>query len=399
MSQNPARGRWRVLALTILAQALIIGIQSFSFSFWMVPWLDEFKASRSELMLAITACTLAVAALSPFAGAALDRFPTRLLFCFGVISFALGLWLISIAHSHWIIVVIYGAVLPVGVTFAGSMAGQVLVARAFSENRGFALGLSALGVSIGAFVVPPLTTALLEACGWRGAFQWFAGATLLLLLPPAWWVLGGFDAAERSAGPPHGETAIKTADLLRSPAFWIVALAFCAMLSPYIPLMHNLGAYARDRGIGQQTAAVIASVGAVSLALGKVGFGKLADIYDARRLYWFAMSVMVLGVVVASFATSVVSLAAGFALTTFAGGSFLPLTGKIIADRFGAAFGRAMGLAMLFSTGASALSPLVVATIRDANGSYTVAFLSMLAVVPPALIAMRWLSPRAAPAG
>ena len=92
--------RWNILAFTLLTQALVIGIQMFSFPFWVVPWLDEFNAPRSELMFTASLSVLLTGLLSPFAGAALDRFPPRMLVCIGVTVFAASLAIISVVHSR-----------------------------------------------------------------------------------------------------------------------------------------------------------------------------------------------------------------------------------------------------------------------------------------------------------
>src|SRR3989442_704361 len=47
MSVTPWHHRWNILALTMLSQALGLGIHQFTFAFWVVPWLDEFQAPRS----------------------------------------------------------------------------------------------------------------------------------------------------------------------------------------------------------------------------------------------------------------------------------------------------------------------------------------------------------------
>ena len=395
--------RWNVLALTLLSQALVVGIQSFSFAFWIIPWVEEFHAPRSELMLIITASVLGGAVVSPFAGLALDRFSMRGLFCFGATLFAGTLIMISLANSHWIIMFLYGALIPIGLMLCGQLGSQILVARWFSTNRGFALGISALGISLGSFVMPLVVTALLPSFGWRDTFQLLAAATLVLLVPAAWFVLRKAPTtdADYAAGGPHQAaraTRWTTRLLLCNRDFWIISAGFCALLVAYLPVLYSLGSYAHDLGISQPRAAFVAAMGAVTLSVGKLVFGKLSDIVEHRRLYQVSAGLVAVGIVLVSFADSFPLLMTGLLLTTLSVGSFVPLLSNMVVNRFGApALGQVMGLASLFIQ-LSALSPFVAALIRDALGNYRLAFLTMLLPLLPAMIAMRWLSSRRLPA-
>ena len=395
VSLTPWHHRWNILALTMLSQALGLGIHQFTFAFWVVPWLDEFQAPRSQLMLIITLSSITMAMISPFIGIALDRFPARRLFCTGTLLLAGGLALISFARNHWEILLLYVLILPVGVALIGQLGCQTLITRWFVENRGFAIGLSAVGVSIGAFIMPPLTTMLLAAGGWRHAFQVLAALVIVLLLPAAWLALARQpDTAGDAKSNLGSATATQwtTALLLRNRDFWIISCGIAAVLFAGLPLMYNIGAYARDLGIAQSQAALVASLGAIAFAAGKVGFGKLTDKLSHPLCYWIAGSLMIVGVTLVSQASGFLSLLLGQVLTLLGQGCVLPFTSSMIAARFGVhAFGQVAGLAT-FIMGSGALAPFFAGLIRDSSGSYAAAFITMLLPLALAMIAMRWLS-------
>lgn len=392
--------RWNVLGLTLLSQALVIGIQSYSFGFWIIPWLEDFHAPRSELMLIITLSVFMCGVISPFAGKALDRFPIQKLFCIGATIFAADLLLISLATSHWLVMLLYSVLLSTGVMLCGQLGSQTLITRWFKLNRGSALGISALGISLGAFFMPPIVTTLLPAYGWRETFQLLAAAVFLILVPTAWIVLRHAPEIDgiQSVDGRHQEMADRpqwtTVLLLRNRDFWIISIGFTAMLSAYLPVLYSLGSYAHDLGISQQRAALGASLGAVTLAVGKLTFGKLLDMVEHRRLYWTAAGLVASGIALVSLASSFPLLLAGLLLTSFAIGSYVPMMGGMIVDRFGApAFGQVMGL-VGFVIQLSAVGPFLVGVIRDNSGSYAVAFMVMQLALLPAMIAMWWLSSR-----
>jgi MFS family permease len=242
--------------------------------------------------------------------------------------------------------------------------------------------------------MPPLTTTLLAAIGWRHAFQVLAALVIVLLLPAAWLVLSrqpdtvAPSATRASAAVTQWTTAL----LLRNRDFWIISGGIAAVLFAGLPLMYNIGAYARDLGIAQSQAALIASLGALAFATGKVGFGKLADKLPHHVCYWIAGCLMIVGVMLVSNATGFPSLLLGQMLTLLGQGCVLPFTSSMIAARFGVqAFGQVAGLAT-FIMSSGALAPFFAGLIRDSSGSYAAAFITMLLPLMLAMIAMRWLS-------
>ena len=386
--------RWNVLVLTMLSQGIVIGIQSFAFSFWLVPWMHEFAASRSQLMLIITLSNLAGGLYSPLIGLSLDRLPVRLLFTAGVIVLAGSLFAISLAHSLLTIQIIYGGVLPVSVAICGQLGCQTVITRWFHRGRGFASGASALGVPFGAFLSPPAVTLMLAAYGWRTSFQVLAIGSLILLGPACWAILGRSPPPDENALPHSGPapSSLNSMSLLKNRDFWIIAFAFGALLFASMPVVYSVGVLAHDLGISQQRAAMVVSLSALTLAGGKLTFGKLSDVMSEHWVYCIAVTIMGIGVAITSFAGAFLAFACGIVLTTFGQGSFIPMFSSTIAHRFGvASFGRVSGLALIFVQCATC-APFISGLIRDASRNYEAAYLVMLIPLLPAMIAMRWLS-------
>ena len=46
--------KWMLLGLTLLMQGFVIGLIIYSFTFFIVPWREEFAVQQSMLMLAMT---------------------------------------------------------------------------------------------------------------------------------------------------------------------------------------------------------------------------------------------------------------------------------------------------------------------------------------------------------
>jgi len=134
--------RWYIVALTLVNQALALGVLVYSFALFVVPWLDEFEVSRSKVMLAILSFQIVTGLLSPVLGRYMDQFAMRLLVLSGALAMSLGLFLLSLATEFWQIVALHVTLLPVGMILTGTLASQTMVSKWFTEKRGLAIGVS-----------------------------------------------------------------------------------------------------------------------------------------------------------------------------------------------------------------------------------------------------------------
>jgi MFS family permease len=391
---------WNIVALTLVVQAVSIGILIYSFALFVVPWLDEFNAPRRDIMLCIVALQLTTGALSPFAGRALDRYSARYVIMLGGVLLGTGLVLLSLTTALWQIILLFATILPAGMSLTGPLAAQSLVAKWFVERRGLAIGLSALGTSMGGFSFPLLNSYLIGSMGWRGAFVVLGIMAVVLICPLTYLVLKRQPDSQNGIAPSSSDSAIlteyrqwKTREILKSPMFWIPVACFLPMNAAFGGVQFNLGAYMQDLNFESGQAALLISLISLSMIVGKLFFGSLSDSFDHRRLYWFALFCLSIALVMFQSEPGLGQLRTGAILIGVATGGILPLTGIIIGSRFGAAsFGRVMGLLTLFLT-MGAFGPLLAGWVFDATGSYDRAFQLFLLLLVPAGIAMAWLKP------
>ena len=389
----PWHHRWNVLAFTMLAQTCVAGL-AYCFPFWVVPWADEFRVPHSELMLIISLDALLSGLASPIAGWLFERYRIRVLFVLGVIGIgALFTWM-SLTHSYAVILTGHGLLLPLANILTTTMFAQIAVTRWFFDHRGLALGISAMGISLGAFVMPLIATWLLAHYSWHEAFRIIAAAECLILIPPALLVLArdpDHTAVTTAQSHDRPATAMSNTEILSNRAFWLIAFGFGSMTFASLPVQFALGSHARDLGIGQQQAAIAASLSAISFACGKLGFGKLADWLPARRSYWLAALLILVGIGIHSATDSLIGLTIGLMLITTGLGCTLPLSASMVIVFFGQhSFSRALGL-LWFFLGLAMTSPFLAGLIRDHAGNYQTAYLLLSLPLLLAALAMRWL--------
>ena len=380
-------------AYTLIIQAVSLGILVYCFALFAVPWLDEFNAPRTYVMLTGSLLQFGVGVFSPFAGRAMDRFSLRSIILLGLALMVTGLVLVSQARSLWQIQLVYATIFPLAVALMGTLASQTLITNWFSDKRGFAFGLSATGTNLGGIVFPLLAGGWLASLGWRDTFIWLAVVSVVTVGPLTWLLLRRSPpatSATESTDSVDGRFW-STRELLTTSMFWIPLLCILPLTLTFGAVLLNLGAYSRDLGFDGDTAAQLLALSSLSMILGKFFFGGLGDRLDHRKLYWVAALLMATAMLILQGEPSIWVLAVGVVCVGLAGGGILPLMGLIFGARFGvASFGRVMGFAMLgFTVGAT--GPLLAGWVYDLTGSYDLAFLLFLASILPAVVAMRWL--------
>ena len=181
--------RWIVVAYGVVLQAISVGTLIYCFTLFTLPWLEEFGSSRRDLMLTIALLQIGAGVMSPLAGRALDTFPIRWVILTGLACMVMGLLLAQRATALWHLWLVYATLMPLTMTLTGTLAAQTLVSRWFTDNRGFALGISAIGTNVGGIVLPILVSAWLLQVGWRDTLVNLMFLAVALVLPLTFLVL------------------------------------------------------------------------------------------------------------------------------------------------------------------------------------------------------------------
>ena len=394
---------WNVLAVAMLFQAVTFGIGIYSFTFWVAPWSADFAVGRGEVMTVFITLQVAMGALAPLAGRAVDRLSLRGLIIAGALCLAAGLLLAGRAGALWHLNLVYGTLIVAGLLLAGPLAGQTLAARWFVRRRGTALGVVTVGTSIGGFLLPPLVTWLHGSIGWRAANNWLALFVVLAILPPVWLLVrnapgAGLRAVEGADANPDGRPSPSTAtlDILRQRVFWLTVLGFTPLATAFGGAQQNLGPYASDLGIDAQAAAYLVSVMALVMIGAKVFFGAMADRWDIRALFLLTVVGLAIAFGLMLLELSYFALVLVCALLGFVAGGFLPLLGALVSQNFDIrAFGQVMGMLGPFTT-LAAVGPWIAGYLRDTTGSYDLAWLTLSALLVPSAAAIALLKPRPA---
>ncbi|MFO1426835.1 MAG: MFS transporter [Steroidobacteraceae bacterium] len=174
---------WKVLLAALLGTAF--GASPIPFQttgFFMAPLQQEFGWSLSQISLGLTIYGVLGALLAPFYGMLADRHGVRVvalsaLAVFGVVFACFSLTpSLSVFYALWTLVGLVG-IASTPLTWSRA------IGLWFFRSRGLALGLTLIGTSITAILLPPLTAWLIGTYGWRFSYAAIALLPLGVALP------------------------------------------------------------------------------------------------------------------------------------------------------------------------------------------------------------------------
>ena len=384
---------WWLIAAVFVGEMFAIGSTTYAFGLFVKPLELEFGISRGDANKGLALFIIGMGLSAPLIGRLIDRRSARRVMLFGAAWMALGFVAVALAPSlQWMALAVL-LMVAVGATMIGPLTANTLASRWFDRRRGRALGMVAVGTSVGGTLLVPLVAYNIEAFGWRQALMIQGGIIFVIVAALAIWVVRDrpqdmglsadgdvVDRTNATAALPTGP-AWTVGALLKQRDFWCIGLSVGLTFAVTQSVLASLVPYAADAGIDAQRGALLISVLSVCSILGKLLFGALAERVDKR---WLLLAVV--GFTVAQLCTLIVQpdfqlllLICGIA--GFAIGGELPVWAAIIAERFGSrSFGTVMGLMNPINMVCSLVAISYVGAAYDSSGGYTLPFQVFLGV-------------------
>lgn len=295
----------------------------------------------------------------------------------GILAMAAAAVMIGQVTSPWQLY-LADALLAFG--WAGTSLGVITntLGLWFDKKRGMAISLALNGASFGGIAGVPLLVAAIGHFGFSGAM--IAAAALMLVLmipvilifvgrPPE---LGGMAAGLAVAEAPSA--ARIRAQALRDVGFLSVSIAFALVLFAQVGFIVHLISFL-DPVIGRSSAATAVALLTAMAVVGRVSFSTVIDRLNQRlaSAISFASQAVALAVVINS--RSELVLIAACALFGFSVGNLITLPSLIVQREFDPrSFGVLISLITAINQVTYAFGPGVIGLLRDASGSYALAF-------------------------
>jgi len=393
-----ARRNRRVLGFGALHAFFSAPGQTICIGLFLVSFSESFGLSVSEIGGLYLLATIASAATLLAVGHLIDRVDLRTYSSISIAALALACALTATAT--------HPLMLGLGL-YALRLTGQGLMvhieatatARAFTTDRGRALGLTALGIPLADALVPSLVIVAIAALGWRWTYGAIGLVLLFAVLPAARALATRAAAAPDTASAPRGSSGPRLwtglSLLARSRFVWAALPALA--ISPLIgtALLFSASAVAARRGWPPEiVAASFSAMAAVNVAALFLA-GWLIDRFSARAVFVIYPAPILLGLVVLAQVESAWALPAAMMLVGLSGAFIKTTVTAIWAELFGLAnLGAMRSFAAMYSVFASALGPFAYGLMSDAGWSVSeimggFALGGVLAALPVALVELR----------
>lgn len=383
---------WRVVWALAVTQIVSWGSLYYAFALLLGPIEAELHWARTSVVGAFSV-SLLVAGVAAFpAGALIDRFGGRMPMALGSLCAAALLALVAVTHSLMVFYLLWAGL---GLCMAATLyePAFAVIYRSFRADARKAVTALTLVAGFASTVFWPLTGALVEKLGWRGAVGALALLNLLVCFPLH--VLMLEDAAARGAG---GRAEVRRPLPLRAPAFWLLGVVFTANMLAFSALSVHLVPLLSERGLSMvQTLMLVALVGPMQVA------GRIVEYLLGRRVSAVASGVTALAslpvalVLLAAGGSRLALLGAAIALYGASNGVMTIVRAVVPADLFGRErYGALNGALSVPVVVSRAAGPVAASLLWSAGGGYGPVLYALASIAALALVAF-WLAIRNPP--
>ena len=390
--------RWYIALAGVFMQLALGAV--YAWSVFRVPLAKQFGWSISEVTLTFTISIFVLGFAAFFGGLWLNRKGPRVVAVTGGALYGLGVFLASFsANKLWWLYLSYGLIGGIGLGFGYIVPVAVLV-KWFPDRRGLITGIAVGGFGAGALITAPLATRLIQTVGVLNAFAYLGIAYLIATVvagffmqnPPDGWKPEGWTptALQTSQRAGHDYVLGEALKTWQWYALWFLLFlntcAGIAIISQEAPIFQEL------TGVTAIVAGGMVGVASIGNGVGRIFWAWVSDLITRRMtfvvmfalqavLFWFFPNIGV-----ASLMTIVT-----FVVLMCYGGGFGTMP-AFAADYFGSRnVGPIYGLMLTAWSFASAVGPLLIAHMRENQGSYRgalhiIAGIMAVSIVLPILV-------------
>ncbi len=371
------KNRYGVLAAGMLIQ-LCAGI-IYMWSVFKGPVASHLEWNPSEASLTSSIMLAAFVLGIIVGGRAQDKAGPKYVTLVGSVLTGLGMIITAFitAGAPRLVYLSYGIIggFGVGVLYTATVS---VIQKWFPDRRGFATGFMVGAFGFSLVIFAPLTTKLLAENGVPFTFISFgiafliicAACSLYLENPPEGFNPGGTAASNA----PVEQKQFTTAEMLKTPAFYLIALSMLFILPAYFilnPIFMTLG---EERGLSQEMAVLGVMITGIASASGRILTSWVSDLLGRRKAVFGIIFITLIAILAMIYAQGIMFIVC-IAAIAFAFGGSASVYPAITADNFGTKnIGLNYGCVMV-GFGISALVFPLISNSLVKSGSYTASFL------------------------
>ena len=250
MQNTGMKSRWMQLVLGIICMAMVANLQ-YGWTLFVNPMSEKFGWTRAAIQVAFSIFVLCETWLVPVEGWLMDRYGPRPVVLVGGILAGLS-WIIN-SYASSLGVLYFSAV--IGGIGAGAVYGTSIgnALKWFPDKRGLAAGLTAAGFGAGAALTVIPIANMVKSGGYDRAFFDFGliqgivvvVMSLFMIRPPT----SAIVAAKKGAVNMLTRRNFSSAEMLKTPVFWVLYLCMVLVASGGLMAAAEVGPIAKDYGV------------------------------------------------------------------------------------------------------------------------------------------------------
>ena len=387
---------WAIVGLTLLMQTVSSGLGFYNMSVYINRLSAQLAVSSADTSFAVSLFFVVGGVAGLYVADLLRVWSVRRVVIAGALVSGVAVALVGFADQLWQVYALF-TLFGIGNAGISIVISTTLITRWFpGPERSMALAVGSTGLSLGGFLITPLTAYVMNGWGFDLTMHWLGVFLVLSVVPIALFLR--FPSNEESStnnaadtGQLSAQLAASLAAALRSRFYILLAVAYVLIMGSQVGSIAHL--YSRVELLGDFTMAALA-VQALSIAsiTGRFIGGWLVSWMPIRRFALGNLLLQSVGLLLIAFAPNSVMGVVAAGIFGLSVGNLLMtqplwLAEKYSVDIYPQVFARANAISVL----GVAAGPFCMGWIFDYAGSYTFAFICALATSLVAFIVV-WMA-------
>jgi MFS family permease len=365
---------------TILFFSSALGF--YGMSVYLNAFSKELGWKISSLSIATTFFFLVGGITNMLVARLIAKFDVRILIYAGAIVGAGSLYMLGHVSEKWHLFVVYG-VFAVAWSCSGLTTATTVVTRWFHTKRAPGIAAASSGLSMGGVVLTPIIKKLIDAKQMSGASPylaliWFVGMCVpayLLIRPEPLalnWMPDGQPKPENHISELPG---VSLAVATRTKFFWVVTIGYVLVMGSQVGAIQQIVKLVEERTSAGTAALATSVLSGASVVFRLVG-GRIIPKFPLAKFMVFIAVMQGVAIILIGQMESTIPLMLAIGLFGAMVGNVLMMQSLLIAQRFGVKdYPRISARSGLVSLTGTAIGPILIGTIRDSSGGYTVPYL------------------------
>ncbi|MEE3173561.1 MAG: MFS transporter [Pseudomonadota bacterium] len=387
---------WAIVGLTLLMQTVSSGLGFYNMSVYINRLSAQLAVSSADTSFAVSLFFVVGGVAGLYVADLLRVWSVRKVVIAGALVSGVAVALVGFADQLWQVYALF-TLFGIGNAGISIVISTTLITRWFpGPERSMALAVGSTGLSLGGFLITPLTAYVMNGWGFDLTMHWLGVFLVLSVIPIALFLR--FPSNEESLANNAADTgqlsvqlAASLAAALRSRFFILLAVAYVLIMGSQVGSIAHL--YSRVELLGDFTMAALA-VQALSIAsiTGRFIGGWLVSWMPIRRFALGNLLLQSVGLLLIAFAPNSLMGVVAAGIFGLSVGNLLMtqplwLAEKYSVDIYPQVFARANAISVL----GVAAGPFCMGWIFDYAGSYTFAFICALATSLVAFVVV-WMA-------